>query len=54
MACRGEELVVEDYSPHGEHAKVKNGRRHPSVDKWMWIERKKLESYLQIYDTGKQ
>ena len=33
---------------------MENGRRHPSVDKWMGIEGKKLESYLQIYDIGKQ
>ena len=24
------------------------------MTEWEWMERKKLESYLQIYDTGKQ
>ena len=33
---------------------MKGGRRHPQLVEWMWMESKKLESYLQIYDIGQQ
>ena len=31
---------------------MEDGRRHPQVVEWMWLESKKLVGYLQIYDTG--
>ena len=54
MACREEELVVEDDSPHGKNSKVKNDRRHPHGVEWMWGKSERLVSHLQIYDTGQQ
>ena len=45
---------MEDDSPHGKNAKVKNDRRHPHGVEWMWGKRKRLVRHLKIYDTGQQ
>ena len=52
MKCKDKNLIWEDGSPHGRSTKMENGRRHPQMVEWMWMESKKLVSYLQIYDTG--
>ena len=54
MECKEKNLIWEDGNLLWRSTKMENGRRHPLVDKWMWIERKKLERYLKIYDTGQQ
>ena len=54
MKCIDRNLIWEDGSPHGRSTKMKDGRRHPQVVEWMWMERKRLVSYLKIYDTGQQ
>ena len=49
MRCRN--LIWDDGSPHGRSTKMNDGRRHPQLVEWMWMERKNMERYLQIYDT---
>ena len=52
--CKGRDLVWEKGSPHERSTKGKERRRHPQVIEWMWLMRKELGSYLQIYDIGQQ
>ena len=52
MKCKGRDLVWEKGSPHERSTKGNERRRHPKLVEWMWMESKKLVSYLQIYDTG--
>ena len=33
---------------------MNDGRRHPQLVEWMWMEIKNLESYLHIYDSEQQ
>ena len=49
--CKDKNVIWEDGSPHGRSTKMENGRRHLKMVEWMWMESKKLVSYLQIYDT---
>ena len=54
MKCKSRNMIWENDSLPWESAKEGQDGRHPHVDGWVWMMRKKLESYLQIYDTGQQ
>lgn len=43
---------MEDDSPHGENAKVKNEKMHLHGVEWTWEKSKRLVSHLKIYDIG--
>ena len=47
-------LIWDDDSPHGRSTKLEDRRRHPQLVQWIWMESKKLVSYLHIYDTVQQ
>ena len=54
MKCKRRNLVWEAGSLPWESVKEEHNGRHLHVDGWVWMMSKKLESYLQIYDTGQQ
>ena len=54
MKCKDKNLIWEDGSPHGRSTKMEDGRIHPQMIEWMWMESKRLVSHLKIYDTGQQ
>ena len=54
MRCKEEDLLWEIGSLHWEDTKGENEWRHPHLDEWRWMEKMRLVSHLQIYDTGQQ
>lgn len=52
MRCKNKTLLWEIGGLHYEDTKRENEWRHPHLDEWEWMERKRLVSHLQIYDTG--
>ena len=51
MKFKDKNMIWEDASLHGKGTKIDHDERHPHLDEWVWMEIKKLVSYLQIYDT---
>ena len=54
MKCKDKNFIWEHGSPHGRSTKMKRRGRHPQLIELMWLMRKQMGGYLQIYDTGQQ